>query len=233
MPDIAEGETVEVQGPQRRCTSCGRSAACTRARAPRGPTRAGPSICGRKHLKAYRGDAAGDRARGAVKATSGKPTKAKSASAAGGDDDDAAALARRLCCSRTSGRTIRTLVGWWMSEKPPTACAPGGMAKQFISRLGNAFLAPAWFTKGLPSSPLDGDAVGGAQGNPKRPSPHRAQRERGRVGGRKMKYLMFDAPAGGRARSRPASTIFAEDAFGAGQHGLRPAPVEHVAVHGR
>ena len=46
--------------------------------------------------------------------------------------------------------------GWWLSEKLDGVRAYWD-GKQFLSRLGNLFHAPEWFTAGLPSVPLDGE----------------------------------------------------------------------------
>ena len=48
------------------------------------------------------------------------------------------------------------LVGWWLSEKLDGVRAYWD-GKQFVSRLGNRFHAPAWFVAGLPDVPLDGE----------------------------------------------------------------------------
>ena len=46
--------------------------------------------------------------------------------------------------------------GWWVSEKLDGVRAYWDGAK-FLSRLGNVYHAPPWFTKGLPPHPLDGE----------------------------------------------------------------------------
>ena len=50
----------------------------------------------------------------------------------------------------------RDLTGWYMSEKLDGVRAYW-TGEFFLSRQGNKFLAPAWFTEGLPKSPLDGE----------------------------------------------------------------------------
>jgi DNA ligase-1 len=49
------------------------------------------------------------------------------------------------------------LTGWWMSEKLDGVRAWWDGAGKFLSRQGNIYHAPAWFTAGLPSVPLDGE----------------------------------------------------------------------------
>lgn len=52
-------------------------------------------------------------------------------------------------------------VGWWLSEKLDGVRAYWN-GRCFYSRLGNAFFAPSWFTKGLPKDMhLDGELFGG------------------------------------------------------------------------
>ena len=46
--------------------------------------------------------------------------------------------------------------GWWMSEKLDGVRAYWN-GEKFISRQGNIFYAPDWFTKNLPNHPLDGE----------------------------------------------------------------------------
>lgn len=46
--------------------------------------------------------------------------------------------------------------GWWMSEKLDGVRA-WWTGSSLLSRLGNAFQAPKWFTEKLPNVPLDGE----------------------------------------------------------------------------
>lgn len=46
--------------------------------------------------------------------------------------------------------------GWWMSEKLDGVRAWWD-GRRFLSRLGNVYHAPTWFTAGLPEFPLDGE----------------------------------------------------------------------------
>src|SRR5262249_40213788 len=83
------------------------------------------------------------------------------------------------------------LSGWWISEKLDGVRAYWD-GKQFLSRGYNIYDAPAWFTAGLPSHPLDGELwiarkkfqeasdIARSQNQPERWKP--------------MKYLVFDAP---------------------------------------
>ena len=48
------------------------------------------------------------------------------------------------------------LAQWWVSEKLDGVRAYWD-GRQLISRQGNRFAAPAWFTAGFPDTPLDGE----------------------------------------------------------------------------
>lgn len=83
------------------------------------------------------------------------------------------------------------LAGWWLSEKLDGVRAYWD-GERFISRLGNPFFAPAWFTRGLPKTPLDGELWGGRRafqrtvGIVKRQDESELWRE--------VAYVVFDAP---------------------------------------
>ena len=84
--------------------------------------------------------------------------------------------------------------GWWMSEKLDGVRAYWD-GKRFLSRQGNEYLAPGWFTRPLPKHPLDGElwidrkqfqkVVGVVRR-------HKADDDWKRV-----RYLVFDAPSHG------------------------------------
>jgi DNA ligase 1 len=63
-----------------------------------------------------------------------------------------------LCKSGEQGRwsNDRDPTGWWMSEKLDGLRAVWD-GKHLISRYGNIFPAPSYFTQGLPDVPLDGE----------------------------------------------------------------------------
>lgn len=83
--------------------------------------------------------------------------------------------------------------GWWMSEKLDGVRAYWN-GKHLISRLGNRFYAPKWFTKGWPTTPMDGELwMGRGMFNltvscVKKQTPVDAEWE-------KIRYLVFDLPA--------------------------------------
>jgi DNA ligase-1 len=84
--------------------------------------------------------------------------------------------------------------GWHMSEKLDGVRAYWD-GKRFVSRLGNVYFAPPWFTEGLPDFPLDGElfvARGEFQRTVSIVRRHNGGDEWGEVS-----YLVFDAPSHG------------------------------------
>jgi len=115
-----------------------------------------------KHLRALRGDDAEKERLGGAELLSGRPARAPKppraegeADAAADDDDDGPPL---LLAHKWEA-TI-DITGWWLSEKLDGVRAYWD-GTQFLSRLGNKFHAPPWFTEGLPKTPLDGELWGG------------------------------------------------------------------------
>jgi len=81
--------------------------------------------------------------------------------------------------------------GWWMSEKLDGVRAYWN-GSAFVSRLGNVFHAPPWFTDRLPNEILDGELFGGRKKFQRTVSIVRSQ------GGKEwedIRYVVFDAPA--------------------------------------
>jgi DNA ligase len=81
--------------------------------------------------------------------------------------------------------------GWWMSEKLDGVRAYWD-GSRFLSRQGNTFNAPEWFTRGLPKVVLDGELwVGRGEFQKcvsivRKSAPHE--------GWRAVQYVLFDAP---------------------------------------
>ena len=84
------------------------------------------------------------------------------------------------------------LTGWWMSEKLDGVRAYWD-GSRFLSRLGNAYKAPAWFTRGLPKTPLDGELWVDRKKFQRCVSIVRRQDENDDW--REVSYVVFDAPA--------------------------------------
>ena len=83
------------------------------------------------------------------------------------------------------------VTGWWMSEKLDGVRAYWD-GKRFLSRLGNIYHAPDWFTEGFPSFPLDGELWIGRGDFQKTVSVVR--RKNGGDLWKEVRYLVFDTP---------------------------------------
>ncbi|MBT6230095.1 MAG: DNA ligase, partial [Candidatus Scalindua sp.] len=81
--------------------------------------------------------------------------------------------------------------GWWMSEKLDGARGYW-TGKELISRQGNIFHAPEWFTRNFPSTPLDGELWIGKQHFSELISIVR--RKNADTEWKKVRYFVFDAP---------------------------------------
>lgn len=132
-----------------------------------------------KHLRKFRGDAAEEaRLGGAL------PQRAQKSSESGASNAPPLLLAHRF--------EDQDPTGWWLSEKLDGVRAYWD-GKQFVSRLGNAFLAPDWFIEGLPEFPLDGELFGG-RGRFQHTVSVARRMDRG-TGWRSLAFVIFDAPA--------------------------------------
>ncbi|MFO0722540.1 MAG: DNA ligase [Myxococcota bacterium] len=83
------------------------------------------------------------------------------------------------------------LVGWWMSEKLDGVRAYWD-GEAFISRLGNAYLAPPWFVDQLPKTKLDGELWSGRKKFQRTISIVRRQDQS--RDWEEVRFLVFDAP---------------------------------------
>lgn len=144
-----------------------------------------------KHIRGLRGEAA-ERERLALeesvafstpakRAPSGKSTSAKASTS----DEPPVLLAHRW-----EGDV--DLAGWWMSEKLDGVRAYWD-GQQILSRLGNPFVAPAWFTAPLPKTPLDGELWIGRKQFQRTVSVVR--RQDASDAWKEVRYVVFDAPA--------------------------------------
>jgi DNA ligase-1 len=89
---------------------------------------------------------------------------------------------------------VRDVAGWWMSEKLDGVRAYWD-GKRLVSRLGNAFVAPAWFVAGLPSHALDGELFLARKSFQKTVAIVRRQDASELWRG--VKFLVFDVPGHG------------------------------------
>jgi DNA ligase-1 len=177
MPDILEGQTVEVQGSARLpyvLKNIGGVYSCS-CPAWRNQSR-GIEARTCKHLRQYRGEQAEAERIGSTMSapvSASLPTKAPPL-----------LLAQTwtpLCQER----------GWWMSEKLDGVRAYWD-GQRFLSRLGNVYHAPDWFFEQLPATPLDGELWLDRRAFQRTVSIVRRQDKSEQW--RKISYVVFDAP---------------------------------------
>lgn len=201
MSDLDDGDVVLVQGSAKepyelKNTGGVFSCTCPAWRNAGGPIDA--RTC--KHLRGLRGDdAEAERLGVDVSALGGKVKRIsgtkRAASATGestseGDDEDSATEGPPLLLAHKWENDV-ALHGWWMSEKLDGVRAYWDGTK-FQSRLGNTFLAPAWFTAGLPTHPLDGELwVGRGEFQT---CVSIVRRQDAGPQWKQVQYLVFDAP---------------------------------------
>ncbi|MFO0600688.1 MAG: DNA ligase [Myxococcaceae bacterium] len=148
-----------------------------------------------KHLRAFRGDEAETKRLGSAGLLSGKPSRPKKPKApgeAGGEEDDDAEGPPVLLAHKWENDV--ELSGWWISEKLDGVRAYWD-GTQFLSRLGNKFFAPPWFTEKFPKHPLDGELWGGRKQFQRTVGIVKRQDETPLW--KELQYVVFDAPAHG------------------------------------
>ena len=180
MPDLADGESIEMQGSGKEpylLKNTGGVYSCTCPAWRNQSVAIEKRTC--KHLRKLRGDAAEtERIGNAV-----PPRKPES------EGDEAAGPPLLLA---HSWENETDLAGWWMSEKLDGVRAYWD-GKQFLSRQGNLFLAPDWFTKGFPKTALDGELWIDRKAFQKTVSIVRRQDRSEHW--KDVRYVIFDAPA--------------------------------------
>jgi DNA ligase-1 len=180
MPDLADGETFEMQGSGAKpyqIKNVGGVYSCT---CPAWRNQSLPiNVRTCKHIRKLRGDAAEE-----ARIQSAEPLKPLKPEGA----EDVVELPV-LLAHVWDGELDPT--GWWMSEKLDGVRAYWD-GKQFLSRKNNIFYAPDWFTDGLPRHPLDGelwiarkqfDRTSGLVRRQDKPDTWK-----------EVRYLVFDAP---------------------------------------
>ena len=180
MPDIADGESVEMQGSGRLpyvLKNVGGVYSCSCPAWRNQSVGIERRSC--KHLRKLRGDEAEQQRIG-----SALPPVPQEASADAGK-------APPLLLAHTWENDI-DLAGWWMSEKLDGVRAYFD-GKRFYSRQGNLFHAPDWFIAGLPSVPLDGELWLARKSFQRTVSIVRRQDKSDHW--KELSFLVFDAPA--------------------------------------
>src|SRR4051794_25169480 len=146
MPDLGDGESVEMKGSGARpyiLKNVGGVYSCTCPAWRNQSVAIERRTC--KHLRKLRGDAA-------EQARVGQDLQP---SPEGKGEDAADKVGPPLLLAERWDNT-QDLAGWWLSEKLDGVRAYWD-GRGLISRLGNPFHAPDWFLDGLPEVPLDGE----------------------------------------------------------------------------
>lgn len=134
-----------------------------------------------KHLRRFRGDAAEQARLGALPE---RPPSTGRSSSTPGPNAPPLLLAHRW--------EQQDPTGWWLSEKLDGVRAYWD-GSRFVSRLGNPFVAPAWFGEHLPRHPLDGELFAGRGRFQHAVSV--ARRLDAGDAWRSLSFVIFDAPA--------------------------------------
>lgn len=143
MPDLLDGETAEVKGSGAKpyqLKNVGGVYSCTCPAWRNQSIAIDQRTC--KHLRQFRGEGAEAARLGTVltQAPAAKRTNV--------------VTPELLLAESWNGELDPS--GWWLSEKLDGVRAYWD-GNCFLSRNGNPFMAPEWFTRGLPNTPLDGE----------------------------------------------------------------------------
>jgi len=197
MTDLADGATFEMQGSGSKpyvLKNIGGVYSCS-CPAWRNQS-ASPERRSCKHLKKLRGDAEEQARIGEASTATTVPKAARapvsSASQGGASEADESSAPPLLLAHVWDNET--DLAGWWMSEKLDGVRAYWD-GQRFLSRLGNQYFAPSWFTAGLPDHPLDGELWLARKAFQRTVSVVRRQDQSDAW--REIRFLVFDAPAHG------------------------------------
>src|SRR5262245_43757749 len=181
MPDLADGESVEMQGSGRTpyvLKNTGGVYSCTCPAWRNQSLAIEKRTC--KHLRKLRGDAAETERVG-----NALPVRKNEEGEEGDENQGPPLLLAHVWENDVD------LAGWWMSEKLDGVRAYWD-GKRFISRLGNEFHAPDWFLRGLPKTPLDGELWVERKAFQKTVSIVRRQDKSDHW--KQIRYVVFDAP---------------------------------------
>lgn len=182
MPDLSDGESTEMKGSGSKpyvLKNVGGVYSCTCPAWRNQSSGIDRRTC--KHLRKLRGDSAEETRIGST-----LPPKPVVDS---GEEQKAPPL-----LLAESWDNALDLSGWWMSEKLDGVRALWtGKGKQFLSRQGNIYYAPDWFTEGLPDTPLDGELWLDRKKFQRAVSIARRQDKSDLW--KELRFLVFDAPA--------------------------------------
>jgi len=183
---IEDGDSVEVQGSSSTYT-LSRQGTVYMCSCPAWKNQGAPvdmRTC--KHLRAYLGEDAEIKRLGALPS---RAASTRSASGKSGPVNKKETAPPVLLAHKWE--TEHDPTGWWMSEKLDGIRAYWD-GEAFVSRLGNKFFAPDWFTADLPADTLDGELWVGRKMFQKTTSIVRS----GAAGQewKTVQYVVFDAP---------------------------------------
>ncbi len=185
MTDLADGESIQVQGSGSSVytiKNTGGVYACT-CPAWRNQSIAIESrTC--KHIRRLRGDEAETARVGQAIAS---PPRAKKVV----EGEEGQAKEPPILLAEAWDGVV-DVKGWWISEKLDGVRAYWD-GQQFLSRQGNRYLAPQWFTAGLPNQPLDGELWLDRKKFQRTVSIVRRQDQNEEW--RQIRFVVFDAPA--------------------------------------
>ncbi len=195
VADIPNGEQVEVQGSGAKPYILKNTGGVYSCSCPAWRNQSEPierRTC--KHLRKIRGDEAEEARIGAAasRAAASAPNRAT----------NRVATPKRASSTATEGKAPPVLLahswendtdltGWWMSEKLDGVRAYWD-GSRFLSRQGNPFYAPDWFTEKLPDFPLDGELFGGRKKFQRTVSIVRRQDQSDDW--KELAFVIFDAP---------------------------------------
>lgn len=178
MPDLQDGESVEIKGSAKKpyvIKNVGGVYSCTCPAWRNQSLAIEQRTC--KHIRKLRGEEA-EQERVGNALPPKRESKAK-------QDGPPLLLAHRW-------ENDVDLADWWMSEKLDGVRAYWD-GKRFLSRQGNEFHAPDWFADGLPDSPLDGELWMDRKAFQRTVSIVRRQDKSDHW--KQIRYVIFDAPA--------------------------------------
>ena len=180
MPDLQDGESVEIQGSASKpyiIKNIGGVYSCS-CPAWRNQSRGiEQRTC--KHLRSHLGEHAEQQRLGGAMPAPSRPASAKPKPAV-----------PKLLLAETWTPDAK-VKGYWLSEKLDGVRAYWD-GEHFWSRLGNRFFAPDWFTAGLPNLPLDGELWLGRKAFQRTVSIVRRQDASDHW--RDLRFVIFDAP---------------------------------------
>lgn len=182
MPDLADGESTEMQGSGAKPYVIKNSGGVYSCSCPAWRNQSNAieqRTC--KHIRKLRGDAEEESRIGG--ALPQRPVKKRA------DGEEVTGPPVLLA---ESWDNALDLSGWWMSEKLDGVRAYWD-GQQFLSRQGNLYHAPDWFVEGLPSEPLDGELWIARKSFQRTVGVVRRQDKTDLW--QEVKFLVFDAPA--------------------------------------